>query len=542
MGLVISGLRWGLDEGEEAVYGRALRALQIDAKDVKAWRIARYSVDARKKNDIHFRCNVAVELLDVRQEERIAAANNKDVQPERKKSIEVSRGSETLSHRPVVVGAGPCGLFAAYLLAREGYSPVVLERGKPIDERAGDVTRLWRDGTLDLESNVLFGEGGAGTFSDGKLTTRSKDPYARTVIELFAHFGASADIIMQAKPHIGTDVLRSVVVAIREEILRMGGTFCFQSRLDGLEQADGSGALRGLRVVGDSSGDLACEACILATGHSARDVFAMLQGGGVTLEPKPFAVGVRIEHRQKTIDVAQYGAMAGHPRLGAAEYQLTAKTSAGRGVYSFCMCPGGLVVAAPSEDGGLAVNGMSEYARAQENANAAIIVQVGPEDYGRGLMDGIALQREMERRAFQAGGGGFVAPAQRVGDFMAKKKGASWGAVRPSYRPGVRSVDLWDVLPGFCAESIAECIPQFGRKIRGFDGADAVMIGVETRTSSPIRILRDESGQSSSCPGLYPAGEGAGYAGGIVSAAVDGLHAAEKIIRRYAPPTHRRDI
>lgn len=477
--------------------------------------------------------------------------------------------------RPVVVGLGPCGLFAALALAQMGLKPIVLERGKPVRQRTKDTWGLWRKKVLTPESNVQFGEGGAGLFSDGKLYSQIKDPrfLGRKVMQEFVDAGAPPEILYMAHPHIGTFKLVKVVEALRQKIIALGGDIRFQQRVCGVrlepmpgETALGHGwpawRLRGLEVEDLASGAhfaLACERVVLALGHSSRDTFAWLHDAGVYLEPKPFSIGVRIEHPQSVIDRARWGRHAGHPLLGAADYKLVHHASNGRTVYSFCMCPGGTVVAATSEPGRVVTNGMSQYSRSERNANAGMVVGIDPQDYpldaaaweaafGREdgpryaaeaawlhaqgrvhPLAGVVYQRQLESRAFEAGGGDYEAPGQLVGDFLAQRPSTAFGTVLPSYKPGVRLGDLAEVLPAYAVQAMREALPAFGRKIKGYDMPDAVMTGVETRTSSPLRITRGDDYQSLNVRGLYPAGEGAGYAGGILSAGVDGLRVAEAL-------------
>jgi uncharacterized FAD-dependent dehydrogenase len=436
--------------------------------------------------------------------------------------------------RPIVVGAGPCGLFAALTLAQMGFRPIILERGRAVRERTKDTFALWRNAVLEPESNVQFGEGGAGTFSDGKLWSGIRDPahLGRRVLEIFVRAGAPAEILVAAKPHIGTFRLVTVVESLRAEIERLGGEYRFSTRVTDLvvgRARDGGRRLEGLVL--DDGTLLEASHVVLAPGHSARDLFGVLVQRGVHLEPKPFSVGVRIEHPQSVIDKARFGTFAGSRMLGAADYKLVHHGS-GRSTYSFCMCPGGTVVAATSEPGRVVTNGMSQYSRAERNANAGIVVGVGPADFGAdggGVLAGVAFQRRLESLAFEAGGGTYAAPGQRVGDFLAGRPSTSLGEVVPSYQPGVVPTDLSHCLPAAVVDAIREALPVFGRRIAGFDMDDAVMTGVETRTSSPVRVTRGEDFVSLNTPGLYPAGEGAGYAGGILSAAVDGTRAAEAV-------------
>jgi uncharacterized FAD-dependent dehydrogenase len=438
--------------------------------------------------------------------------------------------------RPLVVGFGPCGIFAALLLAQMGLRPIVLERGKEVRQRTQDTWGLWRRGVLDPESNVQFGEGGAGTFSDGKLFSQISDPrhLTRKVLTEFVKAGAPDEILFVSKPHIGTFRLVGMVEKMRAEIVALGGEVRFgQPVSDVLLERDGDGLrLRGVTLA--SGEQLRADHVVLALGHSARDTFAMLHARGVHLEAKPFSVGFRIEHPQTVIDRARFGPQAGHPLLGAADYKLVHHASNGRSVYSFCMCPGGTVVAATSEPGRVVTNGMSQYSRNERNANAGIVVGISPEDYapyGEGPLAGIALQRHWESQAFVLGGGDYLAPAQRVGDFIRNRPSTGLGAVLPSYTPGVTPGSLDEALPRYAIDAIREALPAFDRQIRGFAMDDAVLTGVETRTSSPLRITRGEDGHSLNTRGLFPAGEGAGYAGGILSAGVDGIRTAEAVAR-----------
>ena len=439
--------------------------------------------------------------------------------------------------RPVVVGFGPCGIFAALVLAQMGFKPIVLERGKQVRERTKDTWALWRQGELHPESNVQFGEGGAGTFSDGKLYSQIKDPrhLGRKVMAEFVKAGAPEEILYVAHPHIGTFKLVKVVEHMREQIIALGGEIRFQQRVTDLEIEDGS--VRGLTVLDQATGvksNLRADHVVLALGHSSRDTFEMLHERGVFIEAKPFSIGFRIEHPQGVIDRARWGRHAGHPLLGAADYKLVHHASNGRSVYSFCMCPGGTVVAATSEPGRVVTNGMSQYSRNERNANAGMVVGIDPIDFPGGPLAGIELQRQLESTAFTLGGGDYRAPGQLVGDFIAGKASTQLGDVEPSYQPGVTMVDLAAALPAYAITALREALPVFGRKIAGFDMPDAVLTGVETRTSSPLRMPRGEDYQSLNVRGLFPAGEGAAYAGGILSAGVDGIRVGEAVARDAA--------
>ena len=531
MKIRISQLRQRLDDWRLPVEALAARALRLKPEEIVSARLVRKSVDARDKGDVHFSLTLEVETA---RPVRL---------PKNAEEIENGTGDASLSPKsgtknrpripPLVVGMGPAGLFAALTLARAGYMPIVAERGRPVDQRAGDVAAFWAGGAFDPVSNVQFGEGGAGTFSDGKLNSGIKDPRCRAVLEEMHRAGAPESILWQAKPHVGTDHLRTMVKSLRQQIIGLGGDVRFETRLTGLTVQDG-------RVIGarleDARGvrEIEVGAVILAVGHSARDTFEMLLGAGAEMARKPFAIGARIEHLQGRIDAAQYGPAAGHPALGAADYKLAVHLPGGRSAYTFCMCPGGQVVAAASEAGGVVVNGMSLYARDGVNANSALLVNVLPEDFGGDdPLAGVRFQRQWERAAFLAGGGDYRAPAQRVGDFLEKRPSAGAGEVAPSYRPGVTWTALDKCLPEFVTGSMREALPLLDRRLKGFAHPDAVLTGVETRSSSPVRIRRDETCQSN-LRGLYPCGEGAGYAGGIMSAAVDGMRCAEAVIESGA--------
>lgn len=534
MKLWIQNVKQPITEGDEQLKLRVSSLLGVGASEIRSARITRRALDARKKQDVHFLLRVLVDLENSAAKTALKHGGP-NIEPFQETHIdELSHGSETLNGRIVVAGLGPAGIFTALLLAKEGYAPLVVERGDAVETRMREVERYWTQGELNEESNVMFGEGGAGTFSDGKLTSRSKDARGDTVLETLIRFGAPEEIAVAAKPHIGTDRLRKVVSNMRKQIENLGGEVRFGTRLLRVDRKNG----RIDRVCVSQSGFeewIDCAALVLAIGQGARDTYEMLLEAGILLAPKPFAVGVRVEHPQDMIDTAQFGALAGHPRLGAAEYRLTGQ-SGDRGVYTFCMCPGGNVIASASRNDEVVVNGMSNYARNAKNANAAIVVQVRAGDFANEPLGGMRFQRELEKAAFLAGGANAYAPAETVGAFQNKRDLREFGGITPSYRPGVCPADLNQVLPAFVAAGIRDGLAAFGRQIKGFDRADAVLTGVETRTSAPLRILRNEGMESVSCAGMYPVGEGAGYAGGIVSAAIDGMKAAEQIVSRYASP------
>ena len=497
------------------------KKLRVPASDVLEARLLRRSVDARKKDDVHFTVTAAVSL-------RRGEEDYPPYVPWTPPAVTVLK--EKPPFRPLVCGAGPAGLFAALTLARAGAEPILIERGSPVEERQKDVERFLASRVLDEESNIQFGEGGAGAFSDGKLTSGVHDLRAKQVLHDLAAAGAPEEILWQARPHVGTDRLPQAVRGLREMILAAGGEVRFRTRLTDIDVQ--TGALRAVTVRGPGGEEtIPTGALILAAGHSARDLFALLHEKGADLRQKPFSMGVRCEHPQEHIDRAQYGAFAGHPALGAADYKLAVHLPDGRGVYTFCMCPGGSVVAAASEDGRLAVNGMSPFARDGCNANAAVLCDVRTADFGSDHpLAGVELQRKWERAAFLAGGGDWRAPAQRLGDFLSDRPSGGPGTVTPTYPLGVRWGRVDDCLPDFVSRSLRAALPLFDRKLRGFALPDAVLTGIESRSSSPVRILRDDSGQSN-LRGIFPCGEGAGYAGGILSAGVDGIRQAEALLR-----------
>ena len=521
--ILLRNLRLEIGEGLDRLPEKAAKKLRVPAGDILACRPVKRSLDARKKNDIHYTCSAALTLK--RGEERALRLAGKDAAPYIPPVYEIPRVQS--AERPVVVGFGPAGMFAALLLAKAGARPLVIERGQAVEQRAAAVDAFRKGGPLDPESNVQFGEGGAGTFSDGKLNTGTHDRRMFWVLEQFAAHGAPESVVYDAKPHIGTDVLVDVVRRIREEIIALGGEIRFETRLDRLMIEDG--ALVGAEVThGGESETIPCRRLILAIGHSARDSFEMLHGLGVPMERKPFSMGVRIEHRQAEIDRAQYGRERGE--LPPADYSLNVHLPDGKSAYTFCMCPGGKVFAAASEAGGVVTNGMSYSKRDGENANAALLVTLHTEDFpGEGVLAGMKWQREIERAAYRYSGS-YRAPAQLVGDFLEKRPSTGPRSVTPSYEPGAVWGDLREVLPARITAVLQNALPALGQKLKGFDAPDAVLTGPETRSSSPVRILRDGTLQSA-VRGLYPCGEGAGYAGGITSAAVDGLRCAEAILR-----------
>ena len=535
MRVMIPALRLSLDDTEDSFRAFAARQLGVDPGDLGRVRILRQAVDARRKGDVFFSVHCLVDLS-LRAARRVLGDKKRHAQTwQEPAEAPLVHGQRLLPGRVVVVGMGPGGLFAGWLLAREGYRPLVVDRGKAMDERVRDVDRYWLSGRADPESNPLFGEGGAGTFSDGKLTARSKDPRCAAVLDTFIACGAPDQIGILAKPHVGTDRLRQVVQNLRQQIVALGGEVRFSTKWEAIHSKDGQ--LQAVTLVhGGVRERIDCGALVLAIGQGARDTYRYLFDSGFAMAPKPFAVGVRAEHPQRLIDVSQYGPFAGHPKLGAADYKLTAQAG-GRGVYSFCMCPGGFVVGAGAGPGQMVVNGMSNFDRAGENANAALVVQVFPEDFGGGALDGMAFQQRLEQAAWDLGGGEGLAPACRLEDFLAGRPTTRFGAVSPTFRPGVTGADLSRCLPPFVTDGLRGGLMTFARQIQGFDLPDAVLTAVESRTSAPVRILRGEDGQSLTHRGVYPVGEGAGYAGGIVSSAVDGLRAAEAIISQFRPET-----
>ena len=532
--LRLTELKLPLDHPPEALRAAILQRLELADDDLVGFSIFKRSYDARKKHALLMIYAVDVE---VKNEAALLKKfrNDRHLAPTPDMAYHfVGHAPENLTERPLVVGFGPCGIFAALVLAQMGFKPIVLERGKAVRERTQDTWGLWRKHVLNPESNVQFGEGGAGTFSDGKLYSQIKDPkhLGRKVLTEFVKAGAPDEILYVSKPHIGTFRLVGMVETMRHEIEELGGEIRFQQRVTDVLIEDGPSG-KNIRGVTLASGEtLASNHVVLALGHSARDTFEMLHARGVYMEAKPFSIGFRIEHPQSLIDRARLGPNAGNPLLGAADYKLVHHAKNGRSVYSFCMCPGGTVVAAASEPNCVVTNGMSQYSRNERNANAGIVVGITPADFPGGPLAGIELQRKLEARAFELGGSNYDAPAQLVGDFIEGKPSTQLGSVEPSYKPGVHLTDLASALPDYAIEAIREALPAFDQQIKGFAMKDAVLTGVETRTSSPLRITRGDDCQSLNVKGLYPAGEGAGYAGGILSAGVDGIRVAEAVARQ----------
>ena len=524
----LTEIKLPLDHEEDAILAAIAKKLNIPSEQVLSFNMFKRGYDARKKSKI-----LLIYTLDVVVDneaqllEQFANDPHVKVTPDMEYKF-VAQAPANLTERPVVIGFGPCGLFAGLVLAQMGFNPIIVERGKEVRERTKDTFGFWRKRTLNPESNVQFGEGGAGTFSDGKLYSQVKDPkhYGRKVIEEFVASGAPEEIRYVSKPHIGTFKLVTMIEKMRAKIIELGGEIRFSTRVDDIHMEDGQ--ITGLTL---SDGEqLHTRHVVLAVGHSARDTFEMLHERGVYMEAKPFSVGFRIEHKQSVIDEARFGKNAGNPILGAADYKLVHHCKNGRTVYSFCMCPGGTVVAATSEEGRVVTNGMSQYSRAERNANSAIVVGISPEeDFPGNPLAGIQFQRELETGAFKLGGENYDAPAQKIGDFLKGRDPSALGDVTPSFTPGIKLTDISKALPAFAIEAIREAIPAFDKKIKGFAGADGLLTGVETRTSSPVCIKRGKDYQSVNLKGFYPAGEGAGYAGGILSAGIDGIKAAEAL-------------
>ncbi len=527
----LTNIQLPLDHNDAALENAIVSMLDINAEQLVRFDIFRRGYDARKKTRILLIYTLDVEVQDesgllekCADNQNIKATPDLNYHP-------VAKAPDALTERPIIIGFGPCGLLAGLVLAQMGYKPLILERGKEVRERTKDTFGFWRKRELNTESNVQFGEGGAGTFSDGKLYSQVKDPkqYSRKVLEEFVAAGAPDEILYVSKPHIGTFRLVSMVEQMRATIIELGGEIRFSARVDDLHIKNGqvTGVTLNKSELDDGE-HIASRHIALAVGHSARDTFEMLLNKGVYIEAKPFSIGFRIEHEQSVIDQARFGPNAGNPILGAADYKLVHHCKNGRSVYSFCMCPGGTVVAATSEENRVVTNGMSQYSRNERNANSAVVVGIDPSDYPGGPLAGIELQRQLESHAYIMGGSNYDAPAQTVGAFLRDEKSEQLGTVQPSFKPGIKLTDLSDALPDFCIEAIREAIPEFNKKIKGFSFDGALLTGVETRTSAPISIKRDNNTlQSINTQGLYPAGEGAGYAGGIMSAAIDGIKIAE---------------
>jgi len=532
MTIRISNINLDIDENFDVLEDKACKKLNISKENINKLTIIKKSIDARKKNNIKF--NYSVDIFCDNEKKILSKIHDNDVRFEEIKEVEpLKSGSQELKARPVVVGFGPAGIFAALTLARQGYKPIVYERGEDVDNRTKTVEKFWNTGELNLESNVQFGEGGAGTFSDGKLTTRIKDHRCAFVLDELIKAGAPSEIKYESKAHVGTDLLKDVVKKIREEIKSLGGEVKFNSKLEKIVYEDGN--LKSIIVNGNEN---PCTALVLAIGHSSRDTYEMLNKEKISMEAKAFAIGVRIEHPQELINISQYGDNHKHPKLQAADYRLTYQSEKlKRGVYSFCMCPGGVVVSAASEEGRLVSNGMSYHARDLENANSALVVTVSPEDFeGDSPLRGMEFQRHYESLAFKLGGGNYKAPVQLVGDFMKDRPSTKLGKVTPSYTGGYEFKELKNCLPKYVTEALKEGIMNFDNKIKGYGHKDAVLTGIETRTSAPVKIHRDKNLESENVYGLYPAGEGAGFAGGIISAAVDGIRVAEQIIEKFSLP------
>lgn len=523
----LSDISMPLDYTDEQLRHSAAKALKVSDDCILNISLFRRSIDARKKDNVHFNCTVEVNVG--KDENKILknCHNKKASQVEAYKYV--LPPCKPLLHRPLVVGFGPSGIFSALILAQLGYRPIVIERGRDVDNRTLDVNKFWGGNPLDEVSNVQFGEGGAGTFSDGKLNTGTKDVRSRKVLQEFVENGAPNEILYMAKPHIGTDKLKVTIKNLRKKIISLGGEIRFENKLVNILCQNGT--VTGAKIAANGGEyEIETDNIILAIGHSARDTFDMLFKNSISMAAKPFSVGARIEHSQDMINVSQYGKFAGHPRLGAADYKLAVHLPNGRGVYTFCMCPGGTVVAAASERGRVVTNGMSEFARDKKNANSALLVGVNPTDFGSSHpLAGVEFQRKLEENAFILGGSNYNAPVQLVGDFLKNRTSNKLGAIEPSYKPGYRLCNLDQCLPSYITESMKLGILEMDKRLKGFASPEAVLTAVETRSSSPVRIIRDDSLQSTNLRGLYPCGEGAGYAGGIISAAVDGIRCAEAL-------------
>ena len=540
MSIIVNNIKLNLNENISKLKRLSAQELRVKESDIKELKVLRESIDARK-SDIKLVYRLLLSL-NIDEDKAIKKSRSKNVSIYKEQPIKISSGNKELNNRIIVVGSGPAGLFCAYILAKFGYKPLVLERGEDVDNRKKSIDNFWKTGGLNTDSNVQFGEGGAGTFSDGKLTTRIKDPRVQNILDIFVKNGAPSEISYSHKPHIGTDILIDVIRSIRKEIIEMGGEFKFSTKMQNINVKDGRvtsiSAIDSSKYSNNSNSfiEIDTENVILAIGHSARDTYEMLYDSNIEMEQKPFAIGVRVEHTQDLIDSNQYGTNKNHPKLKASEYKLTHRAKNGRSCYSFCMCPGGTVVASSSEAGMLVTNGMSEHARDKENANSAIVVSIKEEDFkSKHPLAGIEFQRKHEQLAFKLGGSNYKAPVQLLKDFNNNKSSNKIGTIIPSYTRGYVLEDINKCLPDYVTEAIKESMEAFDKKIKGFANPDTVLTGIETRTSAPVRILRDEN-FNSNVKGLYPCGEGAGYAGGIVSAAVDGIKVAETLIKTYAKP------
>lgn len=524
----INNIKLKLDYTDNDIQSAVIKELRVNKNAIESISLFRRSIDARHKNDVHFIATLDVNL-NSNESSVISKCKNKNASlcDEYKYIIPYKKD---LKQRPVVVGFGPAGMFCALILAQAGQRPIVIERGDKVEDREKKVSALWNNSVLDTSSNVQFGEGGAGTFSDGKLNTGTKDSRSRNVLNEFVIHGAPNEILYNAKPHIGTDKLKETVKNIREDIIKLGGEIRFNTKLTKINQKDGF--VVSIEAEHNSNTEIIeTDNVVLAIGHSARDTFSMINSMNLFMEQKPFAIGARIEHLRENIDKSQYGSFYNHKALGAADYKMNIKATNGRGVFTFCMCPGGMVVAAQSEDNTVVTNGMSNFSRDEVNSNAALLVNVYPSDFmSEDVLAGVELQRKIEKAAYISGGGDYKAPVQRVGDFLNRKKTHTLGEVSPSYKPGYNFSQVDSYLPSYIADSMREGITAMDRKLHGFAHYDAILTGAETRSSSPVRIKRDETMQSVSLKGLYPCGEGAGYAGGIISAAVDGIRCAEQIL------------
>ena len=524
----LSNVKLSLNYSDNDVKNAVIKQLRIDNNAINSISLYRRSVDARHKNDVHFIATLDVEL-NTNENTAISKAKNKNAVICEKYRYDIPYKND-LNKRPVVVGFGPAGMFCALILAQAGQKPIVIERGDKVENRTKKVYSFWDGGTLDTNTNVQFGEGGAGTFSDGKLNTGTKDSRSRNVLNEFVSHGAPQEILYNSKPHIGTDRLRDTVKNIREDIIKLGGEVRFNTQLIGIKHTNEK--ITHVVVKSNNKEEIIeTDNVVLAIGHSARDTFEMLKNSGIYMEQKPFSIGARIEHLRVDIDKAQYGNFAGHNKLGAADYKMNIKSKSGRGVYTFCMCPGGMVVAAQSEENTVVTNGMSDFARDSVNSNSALLVNVYPGDFlSDDVLSGVELQRQIERKAFICGGCDYRAPVQRVEDFLKNTNSTSFSDILPSYRPGTKFCKTDEYLPQFITDAMREGIVGMDRKLHGFSKADAIITGPETRSSSPVKIKRDDTLQSVTLKGLYPCGEGAGYAGGIISAAVDGMKCAEQIL------------